>query len=142
MRVSVLDENGVFQPRGNGKTGGQKVRGYVRAETNRIPNVQGPQTQKTRRIHLRRNGKRASVARKTSPAPPRYVGVEKTTKTLQSPATEVENRIYVPLRDIVEALGMGCHWVEPGIICVGSDEHFGVFYVNGGLEKIKDLYNY
>ncbi len=66
--------------------------------------------------------------------------VEKASTTLQSPATEVENRIYVPLRDIVEALGMGCHWIEPGIICIGPDTPVGMLYVNGGLERIMDFY--
>ena len=55
-------------------------------------------------------------------------------------ATEVENRIYVPLRDIVEALGMGCHWIEPGIICIGPGEYVGMLYVNGGMERIMDYY--
>ncbi len=63
--------------------------------------------------------------------------VEKKQVTLQSPATEIDNRIYVPLRDIVEALDIGCYWVEPGIIILSSDEDaYSMLYVNGGIDQI------
>ena len=67
--------------------------------------------------------------------------VEKEKRTLQSPATEVENRIYVPLRDIIEALEMEVHWIEPGVILVGPSDEMAKLYVNGGIEKILEAYN-
>ncbi len=39
---------------------------------------------------------------------------------LQSPAVEIGGRILVPLRDIVEATGMQCLWIEPGYIIFGE----------------------
>jgi len=67
--------------------------------------------------------------------------VEKEKRTLQSPATEVENRIYVPLRDIIEALEMEVHWIEPGVILVGPSDEMAKLYVNGGIEKILEAYS-
>ncbi len=71
----------------------------------------------------------------------RTMQVEKEKRTLQSPATEVENRIYVPLRDIMEALEMEVHWIEPGVILVGPASEMAKLYVNGGIEKILEAYN-
>ncbi len=63
--------------------------------------------------------------------------VEKEQVTLQSPATEVENRIYVPLRDIVEALDITCNWFDPGIIILGvPDNEYTMLFINGGIEQI------
>ena len=41
--------------------------------------------------------------------------------TVQTPPQEIDGRIYIPLRDIVEALGVECYWVDPGVIVVGTD---------------------
>jgi len=62
--------------------------------------------------------------------------VEKQQKTLQSPAIEIENRIYVPLRDIVEAIGVECHWIEPGLILCGPQSALGELYVTNGIDRI------
>ena len=70
------------------------------------------------------------------------MNIERKEVKIQSPAIEIESRIYVPLRDIVEAFGMKCTWIDPGIIIVGSEGEFGQLYVNGGMEKIKDMYNF
>jgi len=41
--------------------------------------------------------------------------------TVQTPPQEIDGRIYIPLRDIVEALGVECYWVDPGVIVVGTE---------------------
>ena len=48
--------------------------------------------------------------------------VEKEKRTLQTAAIEENGRILVPLRDIVEAAGEICVWVEPGYIVIGGNE--------------------
>jgi len=67
--------------------------------------------------------------------------VEKEKFTLQSPATEIDNRIYVPLRDIVEALDMPCFWVEPGMIIVGPEDEYTKLYTNGTMEDLMNKFN-
>ncbi len=63
--------------------------------------------------------------------------LEKKQVTLQSPATEIDNRIYVPLRDIVEALEITCNWIEPGIIILGNANFdYTMLYVNGGMDQL------
>ncbi|MDP4117826.1 MAG: stalk domain-containing protein [Bacillota bacterium] len=47
--------------------------------------------------------------------------VEKEKYQLETPAVEMDGRIYVPLRDIVEAAGIDCVWIDPGIIIVGDN---------------------
>ncbi len=48
--------------------------------------------------------------------------VEKEKRTLQTAAIEENGRILVPLRDIVEAAGEICVWVEPGYIVIGGNQ--------------------
>ena len=62
MRVSVLDENGVFRPSGVGKAGCQKIRGNVPAVADRKADLEGFKTQKARRVRMRGVFERASVA--------------------------------------------------------------------------------
>lgn len=69
------------------------------------------------------------------------IRIEREKRTLQSPATEIDNRIYVPLRDIVEALGIPCHWVEPGIILVGPEDEYAKLYTNGNIDRLIEKFN-
>ena len=39
---------------------------------------------------------------------------------LESPALLLEDRVYVPVRDVAETLGLEVLWVDPGIIVVGE----------------------
>lgn len=68
--------------------------------------------------------------------------IEKKTVTLQTPAMEIENRTYVPLRDIVEALGINCYWEEPGLILCGAEEGYIELLVNGGIQRIFEEFNF
>ncbi len=45
--------------------------------------------------------------------------IDKNKVTLQTPAQTMNDRMYVPLRDIVEALDMQVFWMEPGVILFG-----------------------
>ena len=47
--------------------------------------------------------------------------IDKTKVNLQTPAQTMNDRMYVPLRDIVEALDMQCAWFDPGVILVGTN---------------------
>ena len=47
--------------------------------------------------------------------------VEKETGNLQTPAQTMGDRMYVPLRDIVESLGLQVFWEDPGLIVIGPD---------------------
>lgn len=47
--------------------------------------------------------------------------IDKAKVTLQTPAQTMNDRMYVPLRDIVEALDMQCAWFDPGVILVGTN---------------------
>ncbi len=67
--------------------------------------------------------------------------VEKEKRTLQTPAMEIGGRTYVPLRDIVEALEIGCYWVEPGLILCGSEESYFNALAYGGIERLLVEYN-
>jgi len=49
------------------------------------------------------------------------IRVEKQNIRVQTPPQEIDGRIYIPLRDIVEAVGTECYWVDPGVIIVGTD---------------------
>lgn len=40
---------------------------------------------------------------------------------LEVPAQTINDRMYVPLRDIVEALEMQCAWLDPGVILFGTN---------------------
>ncbi len=62
--------------------------------------------------------------------------IEKDKVKIQSPAIEIENRIYVPLRDVVEAFGITCNWIDPGVIIVGPMEEYITQMGNGGIDKI------
>ncbi len=42
------------------------------------------------------------------------------TLTLQTPAQTINDRMYVPLRDVSEALGVDCYWEDPGLIVIGN----------------------
>ncbi len=68
--------------------------------------------------------------------------IEKEKRTLQTPAMEIENRTYVPLRDIVEALGINCYWEEPGLILCGAEEGYIELLVNGGIQRIFEEFNF
>lgn len=46
--------------------------------------------------------------------------VEKKTIKLQTPAQTINDRMYVPLRDLVEGFGLECHWEDPGLIIIGN----------------------
>ncbi len=46
--------------------------------------------------------------------------VNKRPRSLQSPAITVNDRLYVPLRDIVESLELECYWHDAGIIIIGE----------------------
>ena len=39
---------------------------------------------------------------------------------LQSPAITMNDRLYVPLRDIVEGLGLEVFWHDDGLIIIGE----------------------
>jgi len=39
---------------------------------------------------------------------------------LQSPAVTINDRLYVPLRDIAEGMGLECHWSDEGLIIIGE----------------------
>ncbi len=43
------------------------------------------------------------------------------TYKLQTPAQTINDRMFVPLRDITEALGMVCYWEDPGLIIIGTN---------------------
>ena len=68
--------------------------------------------------------------------------IEKEVINLQSPATEIENRIYIPLRDIVEALGIECNWVEPGLILVGPGSEYLKMQARGGVDRLLKEYGF
>ncbi len=55
--------------------------------------------------------------------------INKTKVKLQSPATLIDDRIFVPLRDVAEALETQVLWQEPGMIIVG-DEAYTVLLEN------------
>ena len=61
--MPVLDENGVFRSRGDGRSGRQKIRGNVRAKADRKTDVEGFKTQKTRRVRMRRVRARTVASR-------------------------------------------------------------------------------
>ncbi len=67
--------------------------------------------------------------------------VEKEKRTLQTPAMEIGGRTYVPLRDIVEALEIGCYWIEPGLILCGSEEGYIDALTYGGVDRLLVEYN-
>ena len=56
--------------------------------------------------------------------------------SLQTPAMTIENRTYVPLRDIVEALGINCYWEESGLILCGAEAGYIEMLVNGGVYRL------
>ena len=62
--------------------------------------------------------------------------VEKEKRTLQTPAMEINGRTYVPLRDIVEALDIGCYWEEPGLIICGPSVGYYELLANGGVPRL------
>ena len=66
--------------------------------------------------------------------------VEKNYVTLQSPAVEIENRIYVPLRDIVEALDIACYWFEPGLILCGTPHAYAEIATEDGINRLLKAY--
>ena len=68
--------------------------------------------------------------------------IEKEVINLQSPATEIENRIYIPLRDIVEAFGIECNWVEPGLILVGPGSEYLKMQARGGVDRLLKEYGF
>ena len=47
--------------------------------------------------------------------------VNGTETALQTAATVIEGRIFVPMRDIGEALGKEILWVDPGLIIAGEN---------------------
>jgi hypothetical protein len=56
---------------------------------------------------------------------------------LEEKGLVVSRRYKCSLDDIVEALGIGCYWVEPGIIILSADESaYSMLYVNGGIDNI------
>ncbi len=61
--------------------------------------------------------------------------IDKTTVKLQTPAQTINDRMYVPLRDIVEALDMQCYWFDPGVILFG----FTVYDYCARPEVMKEL---
>ncbi len=40
--------------------------------------------------------------------------------TLQTPAQTINDRMYVPLRDVAEGFGLDCFWEDPGLIIIGT----------------------
>ena len=54
---------------------------------------------------------------------------------------EIGGRTYVPLRDIVEALEIGCYWIEPGLILCGSEEGYIDALTYGGVDRLLVEYN-
>jgi len=49
---------------------------------------------------------------------------------LQTPAQLLEDRIYVPLRDVAEGFGIEVFWVDPGLIVVGDGASEAYNYSN------------
>ncbi len=49
------------------------------------------------------------------------IQIEKNFKKVQTAPQEIDGRIYIPLRDIVEALGTEVYWIDPGIIIIGTN---------------------
>ena len=62
VRVSVLDEDGVFRASNYGKDGGKEVYGDVFAVANRSASLERLKAQTPRRIDIWRKGARTSVA--------------------------------------------------------------------------------
>ena len=69
------------------------------------------------------------------------IRIEKENRKVQTPPQEIDGRIYIPLRDIVEAVGVECFWIDPGIIIVGTDSEKIYFKNESVRNMIKYWYN-
>ncbi len=57
---------------------------------------------------------------------------------LQSSAITINDRLYVPLRDIVEGLDMECHWEDEGLIIIGETAYRSATEYT--VKKLLDFY--
>lgn len=48
------------------------------------------------------------------------IRIEQESLKLQTPAQTINDRMYVPLRDVSEAFGLDCYWADPGLIVIGN----------------------
>lgn len=64
--------------------------------------------------------------------------VSKRSYPLQSPAVTINDRLYVPLRDITEALGLECFWDDSGLIIIGETAYRTA--TNGTIQGLIDFY--
>lgn len=60
---------------------------------------------------------------------------------LQTPAQTINDRMYVPLRDVAEGFGLDCFWDDPGLIVIGTNVYKTVYTNDTIIPKIKYLLN-
>ena len=59
---------------------------------------------------------------------------------LQTPAQTINDRMYVPLRDVAEGFGLDCYWEDPGLIIIGTNVFNKVYLDSTIVPEVKNLF--
>ena len=68
------------------------------------------------------------------------LAVDGKTVALQTPAQTINDRMYVPLRDVAEGFGLDCYWEDPGLIIIGTNVFNKVYLDSTIVPEVKNLF--